>query len=294
MATTATNRRHWREPLVQRLLERSREQNPEIVVERYANKLRRDAGQDSLPIRPDQIASIKGIRLRRAKGHPFAGRIYVEEDGQLVMDVNASDTPARQNFTQAHELIHTAFPNFKEEKRYRSETIEMERHPPNREEEYLCDYGAAALLMPAELVEGKYSVRNGLRDAERLAADARVSIEAAANRLVSLADEPAILLCMVWMHKPADRSALRRGDDIPRRLRVRYAFSRHLDIFLPRYKGCDEGSVYERASRSHRSAPVEDVAHLPGLPQAGLFRLQAKRYGAGDLERVLVIGRPTA
>ncbi len=69
------------------------------------------------------------------------------------MDINQRDSPERQHFTEAHELIHTAFPGFKRERRYRSDAAAMERHPPNREEEYLCDFGAAALLMPAQLVE---------------------------------------------------------------------------------------------------------------------------------------------
>lgn len=294
MAKTATSRRQWQEPLVRKLVERNGGLHPEAIIESYADRLRADAGQDTIPISPATIASLKGIKQRRHGDAPFAGRIYVEENGQLVMDVNASDSPERQHFTEAHELMHTAFPNFKEEKRFRTETALLERHAPNQEEEYLCDFGAAALLMPAELVRDSYDVSGGLIDAERLSTDAEVSIEAAANRLVSLSDQPAIVICMVWMHKPADRPALRRGEEVGERLRVRYAYSKHLDVFLPKYKSCDEGSVYERAARARRSAPIDDVAVLPGAPEAGLFRLQAKRYGTGERERVLVIGRPTA
>src|SRR5205085_2878160 len=103
------------------------------------------------------------------------------------------------------------------EERYRLDAT-MERHAENREEEHLCDLGAAALLMPAQLVVGEYSVRGGLADAERLSADAQVSVEAAVNRLIALADEPCVLICMTWSHKPADRPALRKGEDVPKRL----------------------------------------------------------------------------
>jgi Zn-dependent peptidase ImmA (M78 family) len=92
------------------------------------------------------------------------------------------------------------------EKRYRLDAL-MDRHAENREEEYLCDVGAAALLMPAELVAENYTVKGGLADAERLSTDAEVSVEAAANRIVTLADEPAVLLCLAWSHEPAGRSA---------------------------------------------------------------------------------------
>lgn len=291
MPTAATSRRDWREPLVLQFIERGRGENPERLIERYADGLRHEAGQHQLPVRVDLIATLKGIRRRKGL-HRFAGRIYVDDNGQLVMDINDRDTEERQHFTEAHELIHTAFPGFREEGRYRSDATAMERHPVNREEEYLCDYGAAALLMPAELLEGRYSVKGGLADAERLAEDAEVSVEAAANRLVALSDEPAVLLCLVSSHKPADRGALRRGEDVPQRLRVRYAFSRHLDVYVPRFKGASDASVVRRASAS--PFIEEGVEGLPGAEQAGLFRIHAKRYGTGPLERVLALGRPTA
>jgi hypothetical protein len=120
---------------------------------------------------------------------------------------------------------------------------------------------------------------------------ARVSIEAAANRLVSLSDEPAILLCFGWSHKPADRAALRHGERVEKRLRVRYAFSRHLDAYVPRFKGADDESVFCEAA--HSTQIREAVEALPGAEDAGLFRLEAKRYGADKLERVLALGRPT-
>ena len=49
--------------------------------------------------------------------------------------------------------MHIAFPGFEEERRYRLDAS-TERNPPNRQEEYLCDLGAAALLMPRDLVRG--------------------------------------------------------------------------------------------------------------------------------------------
>jgi hypothetical protein len=39
---------------------------------------------------------------------------------------------------------------------------------------------------------------------------------------------------------------------------------------------------------------VSEIATLPGMEDAGMFRIQAKRYGVGAFERVLAIGRPTA
>lgn len=287
-----TIRREWSEPLVRRLITKHNGMSPEAIVEHYADKLRAEAEQYTLPVKPRVIASTVGIR-RRAGEYDFAGRIYAEENGQLVMDINAADIAERQHFTEAHELIHTAFPGFRKEGRYRSDSLAMERHPPNREEEYLCDYGAAALLMPASLIHGEYSVANGLADAERLSTDAEVSVEAAANRLVALADEPAIVLCLAVMHKPADRAALRRGEHVEPALRVRYAASSpHLSIYVPRYKGAEPGSALCAAAEDWRRRQA--VEPLPGVTDAWLFRVDAKRYGIDDRARVLAIGRPTA
>jgi hypothetical protein len=283
-------RRSWHEPLVLQLVEAHDGDAPERIVERYADELRRAARQTSLPIRPQLVASCHGIKHRRGT-HSFAGRIYAEPSGQLVMDINEQDSAERQHFTEAHELIHPAFPGFATQERYRLDAS-MDRHAANREEEYLCDLGAAALLMPAELVADHYNVRAGLADVERLSGDAEVSIEAAANRLVALADEPAVMLCLTWSHKPADRSALRKGQLVPPRLRVRYAVASHMSIYIPKFKSVSDDSVFSRAAAS--SQIVADTTTLPGSERLGIFRIQAKRYGNGPLERVIALARPTA
>ena len=283
-------RREWQEPLVRQLIDENEGAHPEDIIERYADELRRQAGQDRLPVRPHLIASCHGIK-RRQGTYDFAGRIYAEPSGQLVMDINEGDSQERQHFTEGHELIHSAFPNFAKEGRYRLDAL-MDRHSENKEEEYLCDIGAAAMLMPAELVASEYSVRSGLSDAERLSTEAEVSIEAAANRLIALADEPCVLLCLVWCHKPADRPALRKGQDVPKRLRVRYGVTNHLNLYVPKFKSVDVGSVFECAAED--DVVCRDITLLPGMDASGLFRVEAKRYGAGKVERVLALCRPTA
>jgi hypothetical protein len=182
--------------------------------------------------------------------------------------------------------MHTAFPGFAKEGRYRLD-VSDERNAPNREEEYLCDLGAAALLMPRALVRDSYELRAGFGEVERLAGDAEVSIEAAANRLVTLSDEPVALVCLSEMHKPADQPALRRGELVEPRLRVRYATTRLLDLYVPRFKRADDGSAPDRA----RSRPTEQRAteSLPGVPGEP-FDVRAKRFG----DRVLALAWPRA
>jgi Zn-dependent peptidase ImmA (M78 family) len=278
----------WTEPLVRRLIDENGGGDPREIIRAYADELRRGAGQTKLPIKVDLIRSYLGIRKREGD-YDFAGRIYAEESGQLVMNLRATDLPERRRFTCAHELIHPAFPGFRLESRYRLDTQVGTNTAQRAQEEYLCDLGAAELLMPAELVRGAYSAADGLDDVERLSVDAEVSLEAAANRLVGLSDEPTILLVLEVMHKPADTRALRRGEEIEPKLRVRYCVANETDRFVPKFKSADDGSVLVKALKS--LVPQRALEPLPG--SAGpLFELEAQRYPFADRERVLALAWP--
>ncbi|MBA2559386.1 MAG: ImmA/IrrE family metallo-endopeptidase [Propionibacteriales bacterium] len=277
----------WSNPLVERLVRRHRGKDPRQIIESFAAQCLEEAKQESLPINIDLIASLRGIR-RRVADHPFAGRIYADAHGQLIMDLRADDPEVRQRFTCAHEITHTAFPGFAREARYRVDTAVGVNQNRRDEEEYLCDYGAAALLMPRQLIADEYTITAGLRDVERLARDADVSLEAAANRLIELADAPAVLLVFRWGHKPADRPALRRGEDVAERLRVRYCVSRNLRLFLPKYKSADNDSVFVQALESPRVQ--RSVEPLPGGSTP--FRVQAKQYPWWDERRVIAVATP--
>ena len=279
----------WTEPLVLGLMAEASTDDPREAIESYAEKLLSYARQDAFPIDVELIASLKGVRPRRGS-HDFAGRIYAEANGQLVMDLNASDSPSRQRFTCAHEMMHTAFPNFAEEQRYRLDT-KVESHPVNQEEEYLCDLGAATLLMPASLVQNRYSLVNGgLGDVEKLSRKADVSLEAAGNRLAELSSTPVAFMVFEYGHKPADRPALRRGEVVPKQVRLRYAHCSNLDVYLPRFKGANEKSVIALARNT--GAKEMGIEELPGVRDGGLFEIEAKCYGSEDRERVLAVARP--
>ncbi len=103
---------------------------------------------------------------------------------------------------------------------------------------------------------------------------------------------PAAMLCLTWSNKPADRQAIQKGEDIPKRLRIRYAMTAHMNLFIPKFKGAEDGSFFCKAAEA--SSRVDETTTLPGVEHAGLFRVQAKRYGSGELERVIALARPTA
>jgi IrrE N-terminal-like domain len=261
---------------VLKLIERHRGRAPDEIIERHAERVRQEAGQGSLPIDIELVASVQGVKPRRA-AHDFAGRIYADLDGQLVMDINGDDRSERQRFTCAHELIHLAFPNFKKETRYRLDAKQPGQNTRNAEEEYLCDLGAAALLMPRDLVEGQYSLDEGLNGVERLSRDADVSLQAAGNRLASLAAGAGAFLVFEWSHKPADRPALRRGQDVRKRLRLRYGSVAGINAYVPRFKSAPDESVFCRAWHSWQRERGHEL--LPGAERLGPFEVEAQAYG---------------
>jgi len=280
-----TRDKPWTEPLVLKLIERHRGRAAEDIIERHADQLRRDAEEDGLPVDVGLIASVEGVKRRRG-AWDFAGRIYAESDGQLVMDLNDLDRDERQRFTCAHELMHLAFPGFKKETRYRLDAKQPGENSRNAEEEYLCDLGAAALLMPAGLVKPVYGISDGLDGIERLARAGQVSLQAAGNRLVALADQPAAFLVLEWSHKPADRPKLRRGEDVPERLRLRYASAASINAHLPRFKSAADNSVFCRAWHGRRQRGRE---LLPGAERLGAFEVEAQAYGRSDRRLVLAL-----
>lgn len=285
------NASSWKDPLVQRLVRRHRGKAPELIVREYAARCLTEAGQVEFPVDVEGIASLLGIKRRLVEG-PFAGRIYVEPSGQLVMDLRASDGGPRRRFSCAHEIIHTLFPGFARETRYRVD-VSIGNHRRERyEEEYLCDYGAAELLMPQQLLnhpDFELGVR-GLDAIEDLAAQAQVSLEAAGNRLARL-NAGTIFLVMEQMHKPSELPALARGDDVPEKLRLSYATcADDMDLFLPRYKSALDDSPMAQALST--GLPRRGVSTIPGGGSRP-YRVEARSYprqqGERRVERVLAV-----
>jgi hypothetical protein len=289
--TTTTSK--WTEHLVLRLIDRHGGRAPEVILEAIAQKYLAMAGQQALPVDVEGIASLLGIR-RRLGDHPFAGRIYAEADGQLVMDLKASDSAPRRRFSCAHEIMHAAFPGFRNESRYRADPVVETYNRARGEEEYLCDVGAAALILPQSLVQMDYFISSGLEAVEQLASDAEVSLEAAGNRLTALSGVPTVFLVMQLGNKPADLPRIRRGETVKPRLRMQYAIVRGMGLYLPKYKSADDDSPMSRALTSGQIE--REVGPLPGGPPRAFFSIEAKSYprmgSDGEIKRILAVAHP--
>lgn len=272
----------WSDPLVRRLAGRRADGDPRPRLQAVLDGWRDETGQDRLPIDVRGIASARGIQVRAATPGAWEGRVYAEPGG-VVIEVDGRRSDARQRFTIAHELVHTAFPGFTRDRRYRvDEDLAVALFARNRgEEERLCDWGAGALLMPDDLI-WSHRADQGLRAIEALARAAKVSLEAAASRLVDRSRRPVAFLVL-------DGSAAGQADG----LRVRYAKVRDLSLFVPRNAAVPPDSVAAAAARSGRRE--RGVGQLPSRSRRQ-FHIEAKSYplgrGGSARERVLVIALP--
>jgi hypothetical protein len=130
--------------------------DPRDAIVACAIDLLAEVGIDKPPVDLRIVASYQRVKEIQRVRMSHAGRL-IPIGSDYIIQVNASDNPARQNFTLAHEIGHTLL------QRYQATPHRIEDRTtgyfPQQEEEYLCDLAAAELLMPSSfwwpLVEGK-------------------------------------------------------------------------------------------------------------------------------------------
>jgi len=175
--------------------------DPRQEVIRKARQLNRKLCSFGGPIvnprqRMELLASLAGIKIEHTiRAHALSrdssreALIVHEPDGsrRIVYDPSYPDT--RINFTIAHEISHTFFPEAGGA-RFRGMCDQDSREA--NELERLCDLGAAELLMPSEEFEQAANGRFGLKIVATLATRFGSSVEATVYRLATAYDGVAI------------------------------------------------------------------------------------------------------
>lgn len=146
----------------------------------------------TVPVNVEALASARGAVVRtNDKAH--TGFLYPEDD-RLVVVVPASDTPGRRRFTVCHEVCHTFFPDFREREGQREQSIGT--FDPGEHVEYLCDLGAAELLLPRQSFAWLLREDFTLDDILELARIFEASVTATAVRCVDLSEGPAAVVVL--------------------------------------------------------------------------------------------------
>lgn len=135
--------RRWVSPEASALRRATGEDDPVAAIEKLAAGLIDDGGFAEPPFDPAILASFQGVREIRPLAMVSAARL-VPERGGLVIEVNRDHSAGKRNFSVNHETTHTLVPTYTGQLVHDDETGTFSG---SREEEILCDIGAAALLL---------------------------------------------------------------------------------------------------------------------------------------------------
>ncbi len=136
--------RQWRSVPALSLLHTTGEADPVVAITALIERLIDEVGVDGPPVDLRMLASFQGVRYIRPTRMMSAGRL-IPDGGALVIEVNDRHSPGKQNFSAAHEIVHTMFPTYSG---YTVDDAETGAFCNDSEEEFLCDVGASALLLP--------------------------------------------------------------------------------------------------------------------------------------------------
>ncbi len=157
-------------------------------MQRLAANLIDFAGFEEPPFNPVILASIRNVReVRRV---PMSGAARLIPDGAFLrIEVNQVHSLGKQNFSIDHESSHTLIPTYTNE---RVDDKETGTFRDNSEKEFLCDIGAAALLLdPRWLARFALQASPSIRLLRGAAETFDASLEATARQLALIAPWPA-------------------------------------------------------------------------------------------------------
>lgn len=158
--------------------------DPKLTLKKLLTEMKRAVGWRTKTPRLEAAQSARGILQTHytidGDGDGRLEPIGTTFDRGFKLYLNSNAPKTRVRFTQAHEICHTFFYQIVPELKFRP-------HPEDSQEERLCNFGAAELLMPERSLREDAKPLPRSIDSLFLLADAYcVSIEAMMSRLRSL------------------------------------------------------------------------------------------------------------
>jgi Predicted Zn peptidase len=144
------------------------------------------------PFDPSILASILGIRKTAIDNIDGEAQIIsINNQFELMFRKDVADK--RLNFTLCHEISHTLFPDCAQMIRFRN--TNRAKFDPEREVEFLCDIGAAEMLLPSPFFENDFKLEGiSLRSVNKLSDQYNASREAIIRRIPSTNLEPCAVV----------------------------------------------------------------------------------------------------
>ena len=216
------------------------------------------------PFNPETLASIMGIQCEASEEltHGDDAELFPAENGRMVIRYNPDKPKTRRNFSIAHEIAHTFFPGYKDQ---RSARHQVGKFDPENEVEFLCDLAASQIVMPTPEFDSDVKSKGiSLKSLQELSKLYEVSLEAAANRMVTTDIQQCALAVLDYSHKPTEKSEIERleyqqslfsGYDLEptMKLRVQYSIrSKQFSAYVPKHKSLDESCPLYQVSASRK------------------------------------------
>ena len=256
-------KRVYSNPAVVDLAELHREvsQDPEEIIRHLARNEIADArnyGLSGPPFDPRILASIIGIQCKESK------QLVRSEDAELhpmedraIIRYNPDKPKTRQNFSIAHEIAHTLFPEYGDQYKVHHK---IGKFNPDSEVEFLCDLGASEIIMPApEFNRDVEKMGISLKSLMKLSKRYKASLEATAIRMITTNFDSCALMVLGYSHKPSELHQIENAKNQPNlfsdcpwllppmKLRVQYFVpSKYFFTYIPKHKSIEESSpLYE-------------------------------------------------
>ena len=244
-----------------------------------------DQGWEGPPFDPIELANIRKIPVRPNAAVADA-RVLPIGSGYEI-EYNPHRPRGRVNFSIAHEIAHTFFPDCADKVRNRS------REGPAESDwqlEVLCNVGAAELTMPVELFPSEDDTEVTIEEVMRLRKEFQVSAEAVLIRLVKLASTS--VACFSATRVPREdntaeyRMDYRIGSSRWSEVRTGWSRRRFRSWVLD---GCAAIGTTSKGGETWESdgseVHVEAVA-LPPLPGTGYLRMAGFMRPASEVPDV--------
>lgn len=210
MIASSKTRRRWLSSQAKAIAKVAGLANPEAAIRKLVADLLEEADQKEAPVNLPLVASFRGIVEIRSESIRGTAILLSSSRGLEIL-VNSADPLGRRNFSAAHEICHTFFPD---DAAHASGADRFIGHFSSRlEEEYLCDIGASSLLLPPRLVSAKINSYGCCLDAIiRLADEFESSIEATAIAWAQASPWPSAVVFFEEKLKPSE---LKKKDQTP-------------------------------------------------------------------------------
>lgn len=185
----------WTHKSVKELLKTSNSSNPIALVKEKARELvlsALDKGWEGPPFNALELSKLLNIEII-PNDSVFDARITPQKNNTFAIEYNPFQKLTRLNFSIAHEIAHTFFPDCAEAIRYREE-----KPSENKQLEQLCNIAASEIQLPyAYFSSDANSIEEiTIENLTKLATKYKASLESLFLRFVEVTDaECAIMIC---------------------------------------------------------------------------------------------------